>query len=48
MIEGVSQIQKEKVKVWNTLVVWSNNETMLSDNSRFFNFQNKIKVYQAS
>jgi hypothetical protein len=48
MIEGVSQIHKEKVKIWNALIVWSDNETMLSDISRFFNSLNKITVYQAS
>ena len=33
--------QKEKLKVWKALVVWSDNETVLSDISRFFNMGNK-------
>lgn len=40
--------QKEKLKVWKALVVWSDNDTLLSDISRFFNMGNKKKAYQAS
>jgi hypothetical protein len=40
--------QKEKLKVWKALVVWSDNETILSDISRFFNMGNKKRAYQAS
>lgn len=39
---------KERYKVWNALVVWSENETILSDISRFFNMGNKQKAYQPS
>ena len=40
--------QKEKLKVWKALVVWSDNETVLTDISRFFNMGNKKRAYQAS
>src|ERR1700738_293775 len=40
--------QKEKLKVWKALVVWSDDETRLSDISRYFNMGNKKKAYQAS
>lgn len=40
--------QKEKLKKWKALVVWSDNETMLSDISRYFNKGNKKRAYQAS
>lgn len=40
--------QKEKLKVWKALVVWSDNETRLSDISRYFNMGNKKRAYQAS
>lgn len=40
--------QKEKLKVWKALVVWSDNETILSDISRYFNMGNKKQPYQAS
>lgn len=33
--------QKEKLKWWKALVVWYDNETILSDVSRFFNMGNK-------
>ena len=39
---------KEKVKVWDALVVWSDDETRLSDISRYFNKTNKLRPYQAS
>ena len=39
--------QKEKLKVWKALVVWSDNETVLTDISRFFNMGNKKRAYQA-
>ena len=39
---------KEKLKCWKALVVWSDNETILSDISRFFNMGNKRRTYQAS
>jgi hypothetical protein len=48
MTEGVSQKQKDKLKVWDALVVWSDNETMLSDISRYFNSTNMVKLYQPS
>jgi len=31
MIDGVSPNQKKKYKMWNALVVWSDNETILND-----------------
>ena len=37
--------QKEKLKVWKALVVWSNDETRLSDISRYFNMGNKKRAY---
>jgi hypothetical protein len=40
--------QKEKLKVWKALVVWSDNMTRLSDISRYFNMGNKKRAYQAS
>ena len=40
--------QREKLKVWKALVVWSDNETRLSDISRYFNMGNKKRAYQAS
>ena len=40
--------QKEKLQWWKALVVWSDNDNMLSDISRFFNMGNKIRAYQAS
>ena len=40
--------QKEKLKVWKALVVWSDDETRLSDISRYFNMGNKKRAYQAS
>ena len=39
---------KEKVKVWDALVIWSDDETRLSDISRYFNKTNKLRPYQAS
>lgn len=40
--------EKEKLKIWKALVVWSDNETILSDISRYFNMGNKRRAYQAS
>lgn len=40
--------QKEKLKVWKALVVWSDDEKRLSDISRYFNMGNKKMPYQAS
>lgn len=40
--------QKEKLKTWKALVVWSEDDTKLVDISRFFNMGNKTKAYQAS
>ena len=40
--------QKEKLKVWKALVVWSDDETRLSDISRYFHMGNKKRAYQAS
>ncbi len=40
--------QKEKLKTWKALVVWSDEPMRLSDISRFFNMGNKKKAYQAS
>jgi hypothetical protein len=48
MGDKVPQYKKEKVKVWSALVVWSDEDTLLSDISRYFNSINKIKNYQAS
>lgn len=39
---------KESLKVWNALVVWSDDDTRLSDISRYFNKNNKQRAYQAS
>jgi hypothetical protein len=39
---------KDRVKTWEALVVWSDNDGMLCDISRYFNSLNKIKAYQAS
>ena len=39
--------QKEKLKWWKALVVWSDDETRLSDISRYFNMGNKKRAYQA-
>jgi hypothetical protein len=39
---------KEKVKVWDALVVWSDDETRLSDISRYFNKTNKLRPYRTS
>ena len=39
---------KDKLKVWKALVVWSDDETRLSDISRYFNMNNKKRAYQAS
>ena len=39
---------KEKLKVWNVIVVWSDIEIVLTDISRFFNMRNKKRTYQAS
>ena len=36
--------QKEKLKVWKALVVWSDNETVLTDISRFFSMGNKTYI----
>jgi hypothetical protein len=48
MGDKVPQYKKEKVKVWSALVVWSDNDTLLNDISRYFNSINKIKNYQAT
>jgi hypothetical protein len=48
MGDKVLQYKKERVKVWSALVVWFDNDTLLSDISRYFNSINKIKTYQAS
>lgn len=40
--------QKEKLKFWKALVVWSDDDTKLSDISRYFNMGNKKRAYQAS
>jgi len=40
--------QKEKLKTWRALVVWSDDDTKLSDISRYFNMGNKKRAYQAS
>jgi hypothetical protein len=48
MGDKVPKYKKEKVKVWRALVVWSDEDTLLSDISRYFNSINKIKNYQAS
>ena len=40
--------QKERLKTWKALVVWSDDDTKLNDISRFFNMGNKTKAYQAS
>ena len=40
--------QKEKLKVWKAMVVWSDDDTKLSDISRYFNMGNKKKAYQCS
>ena len=39
--------QKEKLKWWKALVVWSDEPMRLNDISRFFNMGNKKKAYQA-
>jgi hypothetical protein len=39
---------KERLKVWNAIVVWSDSEIVLTDISRFFNMENKKRTYQAS
>jgi hypothetical protein len=39
---------KHKVKVWDALVVWSDDETRLSDISHYFNKTNKLRPYQTS
>ena len=41
-----NQLHK-KLKVWNALVVWSDDETRLSEISRYFNKNNKQQAYQA-
>ena len=40
--------QKEKLKWWKAVVVWSDDETRLSDISRYFNMGNKKRAYQTS
>ena len=40
--------QKEKLKKWKALVVWSKDDTRLSDISGYFNMGNKKRTYQAS
>ena len=39
--------QKEKLKTWKALVVWSDDNTRLSDISRYFNMGNTTRAYQA-
>jgi hypothetical protein len=46
--DDVPQKVKDRVKTWEALVVWSDNDGMLCDISRYFNSLNKIKAYQAS
>ena len=45
---GRPQQTEGELKVWKALVVWSDNETILTDISRFFNMGNKKRAYQAS
>ena len=40
--------QKKKLKVWKAMVVWFDNETVLSDISWFLNMGIKNRAYQAS
>ena len=40
--------QKEKLKLWKALVVWSHDETKLNDISRYFNMGIKKRAYQTT